>query len=399
MSFAVSFYNKFLQKALRQKNYYFLFCRVDSSKNERKFCMYEKSCELIYEMIQKRIALKRKKNPNAEKYSEIDPDTLNDICKNKRIPDSNPYLIPKQQIRPLWKGYEFISEKEMFFGNKKEVDSYAFSLFRQLLLDTIDLDFNEKRPKSKEIKNLLSPQKRELKISSIRDIVTSLTEYVPYAIYRMNKEWQFLYGENVKSTYDKTFDNLFETSLSETYEIPSNIVDNAIKLIFSYLGDTIKKAINEYFRKIGNTNRLNLKLSKFVDTVLVPIIRIETKENEVFYLGNNIYNTLTSLFEFIIENANKHKKLSDLQAYEELVGEDIKTRIKHSKPLFIAYVNLASELSRIQRSENMDYKIENNWTPELCLEPDEEDADISSIITTIKDENIDYDTMKNDATV
>ena len=218
----------------------------------------------------------------------------------------------------------------------------------------------------------------------------------------MNKEWQYLFGTNVKYTYDTEFNNLFDVALSDTYEIPHDVVNTAIsRILFHYeLGNTIISEMNNYFDIIENTTSLNKKLSELVDTVLVPIIRIDnTKENEIFYQGNRIYNTLTSIFEFIMKNTNKHEELSALQAYEELVGEDFKTRIKHSKPLFIAYVNLASELSRIQRSENMDYKIENNWTPELCLKPDEEDADISSIITTIKDENIDYDTMKNDATV
>lgn len=361
--------------------------------------MYEKSCELIYEMISKRISLKKEKHPKAKQFSLIDPKILNAICNNKRTPKKNPFLIPKGQIQPLLGGYKFKSEKEMMFGNKKEVDSYALSLFRLLLLDTLNIEINEKRPNSQYNANLLSMQKKELKVSSIRDIVNALTEYVPYAIYRMNKEMQYLYGESVKYTYDKAFDNLFETSLSETYEIPSDVVDAAIKWIFfrNHLGDIIKNEINELFKKIGNTNRLNLKLSEFVDIVLVPIIRIDSTD-DIFLYGNRIYNSLTPLFDSIIEKKNAYEKLTSLSAYNELISDDYKTKMHDCKALFLANLKLACEYYQIQKEKNFDSIIENNWSPEMCLEPDEdEDIDTSSVITTIKDEDIDYDAMKNDA--
>ncbi len=243
--------------------------------------MYENSMDIIFNRICTRLN-KRKKEVNISSKDLIpnNPNLSSAILHNRKNPKKNPYLIPDTQILSIMNSLNFKSSKELLFGTDEEIESYAYSLFRALIIDTIEMDENDKL---KAIKKYGKKYDYDIfhKLESV------LTDYVPYAV-------MCIYVENQEFSdfvLPKKFLGIIDRGMY--------IRDEAIERL--YKSEEIKFSFTNLFVdhiiKRDTVVRLDKTFLDFVIMHLLPLLIGITSDDDMYSLGNRVYKELTGLID------------------------------------------------------------------------------------------------------
>ena len=291
--------------------------------------MYENSRDIIFNGINTRLK-KRKRELNIRSKDLIpDNPNLSSAILNKKIaPKKNPYLIPDQHIPTIMDSLKFKSRKELLFGTDEEIESYAYSLFRALIIDTIEMNESDKL---KAIKKYGKKYDYDIfnKLKSV------LTDYVPYALIS-------IYVEN------QDFSNfVFSEEFFEIIDRGTLIRDEAIERL--YENEEIKYSfVNMLENNIIKRDTI-VKLDKtFLDFVimhLLPLLIGVTSDDDMYSLGNRVYKSLTNLINEweSLERNNFESRLSisEKEAYHRKVIHGLITaEVEHACNLYNLQIRL-----------------------------------------------------------
>ena len=329
--------------------------------------MYEKTCELLYEMISARIRTRRAdlKLTNKQICPNADPLIISAIVNNTRNNKKNFYLIPDGTrgtnssidrtplINVIASNLKFNSISELILGNDKEITCYSGKLFSQLVLDTLSYT-------PIETDNKIKPRIAELNATMLhnKDLIDSiLFNYIPYAkksiFYDLNEKYGdiTLYLCDGKLIADVD-DCIYEQRL-------------AISRLFNITKDEFINSFHSIFINQPNTTKLNRRLLNYVTNDFIPMLQrnilnnivitdalsmLEKCSNQLIYYSNE--STTSSP-----EIANYHE--SALAIYER----------DNISLWFDAALNYINALEDIQmQSEGIPniHLLESTWNSNIC---------------------------------
>jgi len=311
--------------------------------------MYERSCELIYSMISRRI-LERKQFlglRNIDICDLIDPSLMSAIIHNRRNPKRNKYLIPGGTrntfvsfndtpiINMICTNLKYDSVHLLITGNSIELDEYIQYLFQVLIIDALDCESTSAK---KVLEDLLS-------------------DYLPYALCSSYFEALNDHGDVI--------DVLFREE-----HIPSDTdseysLKRAIDRLYHSIEYQFPVMFVELFIDIPNTLKLDKRLSTFVRNRVIPELESCRYRNpfiknakEQLRMG---YDEAVHMFTYSIYTSpeNDHYHQGDLYYY------------KDDLPIwFDAFLDYTEKLSELQIQEEQDHFIReanNVWKPSSCL--------------------------------
>lgn len=311
--------------------------------------MYETSCEIIYDMIAKRIqVIKSCNNLRNEDIFPYDATLISAILNNRRDTKKNVYLFPDRGEYLLDSGrtakcIEVITENlslsspiELILGSKNEIDAYAGYLFRQLVLDALSSE-NSK---------------------TISELEVLLSDYIPYAKSANFIDLQFEKGEITKVVVDERYHTDIEECVHER--------EYSIARLFELFGDSFKEMLQETFSLQQSTFKLNKRLSYLVSSKLVPHMLNNRSD---YYLGNDAKEMLHRSYAHLIDFSEYEMALS----LEELEHHQLNAKYSYSdfiNDLVDADIVYIESLADIQiKSEgypDIDLLF-NRWQPDMCL--------------------------------
>ena len=254
--------------------------------------MYEKSCELIYNLISSRIKKRRYdlKRTNNDIY-EDDVNLVSAIANNPRHPKKNPYLLPNgnskdsaineqsNKIKIIAENLSFSSEIELIIGTTDELNNYSGCLFYHLIIDALE----------SKVENTKST------------LETLLLDYIPYA------EASFFC-----SAFNEV--SLIPTALQVYYADIDDLFterDYAIARLYQLHADEFKNDFTDIFVKDKNTTKLNKRLSNFVSKKLVP----KMANNRASYLlSANVNTMLYNTHKLSVEEIEHNLMISTVYA-------------------------------------------------------------------------------------
>lgn len=296
------------------------------------YFMYDNSMDIIFDNICTRLK-KRKEEMNISS-KDLLPDNKNlssAILNNRREPKKNPYLIPDTQILSLMDSLDFKSSKELLFGTDKEIESYAYSLFRALIIDTIEMDESDKLKAVKKYG-------KNYNYDIFNKLKSVLTDYVPYALMSIHVENPVF------------FDFVFPKELSEIIDInrDTEIRDEAIKRL--YKNEDIKYSFINFFYdniiKKDTVVRLDKAFLDFVIVHFLPFLIGETSDDDMYSLGNRVYKSLTGLMDewesLECNNFESRILISEQEEYHrEVIYGLIRAEFEHACNLYKLQISLS----------------------------------------------------------
>ena len=253
--------------------------------------MYEKSCELIYNLISSRIKKRRYdlKLTNNDIYEE-DVNLVSAVANNRRHPKKNPYLLPNgnskdssineqsNKIKIIAENLSFSSELELIIGTTDELNDYSGCLFYQLIIDALE-------SKVEDTENTKST------------LETLLLDYIPYA-----EAYFFCSAFNEVS--------LIPAALQVYYADIDDLFierDYAIARLYQLHADKFKNDFTDIFVKDKNTTKLNKRLSNFVSKILVPNM---AKNRASYLLSANVNTMLYNTHKLSVEEIQHNLMIS-----------------------------------------------------------------------------------------
>lgn len=243
--------------------------------------MYEKSMDIIFNSISARLN-KRKKEMNIRSKDLIpdNPTLSSAILHNRKDPKKNPYLIPNGQISPIMNSLNFKSKKELLFGTDEEIKSYAYSLFHALIIDTLEMD---KDDKLKAIKKYGKKYDYDI----FDKLESTLIDYVPYAL-------KTFYVENRAN--QELADYMIPYEILVLVNEGTHITEYAVERLYTQTYSSFF-FINSFIDNIVKRDtvvRLDKAFLDFVIVHLLPLL-IDQMYDDKYSLGNRAYKALTGL--------------------------------------------------------------------------------------------------------
>lgn len=286
--------------------------------------------DIIFDRICTRLN-ERKKEMNI-RSKDILPDNSNlssAILHNRKDPKKNPYLIPDTQVHLIMKSLNFESSKELLFGTDEEIESYAYSLFRALIIDTIEMNDSDKSKVTKKYS-------KKCNYDIFNKLESVLIDYVPYAVIS-------IYVENPVFC-----DFVITDKLLEIIDRGILIRDEAIERLYK------NEVINQSFTNLLVKNiikkdtivRLDKTFLDFVIMHLLPLLIEVTSDDDMYSLGNRVYKALTNLtneWEFLESNNFESRiSISEREEYQKnVIYGLIKAEFEHTYNLLKLQENLA----------------------------------------------------------
>lgn len=285
--------------------------------------LYENSTNIIFNCICKRLNERKEElNISTKDLIPDNPNLSSTILHNRKEPKKNPYLIPDTHISAIMSSLNFKSIKELLFGTDEEIESYAYSLFHALIIDTLEMDKDDKLKAIKKYGKIYDYDIFDKLESVLRD-------YIPYAL-------MCIYVENPDLS---SF--VFSEELSEVIDRGILIKDEAIKRL--YEDEYIKYSFTIWFIdnivKRDSVVRLDKAFLDFVIMHLLPRLITVTSDEDMYSLGNRVYKALTNLlneWEFhICNNLESRILISEREEYEKTVINGlIDAEYKHALNLY-----------------------------------------------------------------
>lgn len=306
--------------------------------------MYEKSCEIIYEKISKRIkAIKSQLQLRNEDIFPEDSNLMSAIANNRRHPKKNAYLIPNKErnsdatgMKPIdiiTKNLFLPSPTYLILGSEDELERYAGYFFKTIILDAI----HSEPPTTK------------------KNIYTLLLDYIPFAqaycYYEVLDEQGF-----VPEPFQKYY--AYIEDLAEKQE-------EAIARLFSEHKDMFIMKLTEFFKEQPNTTKLNKRLSIFVRLKMLPAMLSERKPYLTSVNANEILNTSQRLLcdsiqnEITISTVNSAYYHNEINSSNPYVDDFVETNLEY-----------VEALAKIQKKYEMvpDFiDLVDTWSPNICL--------------------------------
>lgn len=215
---------------------------------------YQKSCEIIYDMLSSRIKERKiqLKLQNKDICPSADVNLISAIIHNRRNEKKNKYLIPNgvkgtyisENTTPfidvIAKNLKFNSTVEMLRGSYEELESYAGHFFFQL------------------VKEALVDEDEETK-----EILTGiLSDYIPYAIAFTYNKLLDKHGQIASFVFNENF-----LSYIDEYDI---LETQAIARVYINMNDEFESLLDEFFTNQPDTLKLNRRLSTFMTEKVMP---------------------------------------------------------------------------------------------------------------------------------
>lgn len=313
--------------------------------------MYEKCCEIIYEMIAKRVSYKRKVMQLTNE--DIFPDDVNivsAIANNRKHNKKNPYLLPGGNrldsstgetisiIGAICDSLSFESPIELILGTEEELDSYAGYLFKHILCEAS----NDSDSDTKEM------------------IETLLCDYIPYAIadffFEADNDVLFI-PKPILEYHDETDDMFIDDIFYER--------DCAIARLFITHKEAFVSGIKKIFEKQGNTTKINKRLAKYVSKELVPYM---FQKREPYLLSANTISMLNETRNINIQETNRELLISTV--YSDPYHNEHTELISIADDLAEANISYVGSLAKIQEKYEgipSPEVLMNKWKPYMCL--------------------------------
>ena len=330
--------------------------------------MYEKTCELFYEMISTRIRLRRANLhlTNRQICPNTDPLIISAIANNHRNPKKNTYLIPDGTrgtnssidrtpfINTIAKNLQFTSVSELILGNDEEIDCYSGNLFCQLILDTLSyvpIEINDTtKPKVAEFNTKMLQNKKA--IDSI------LCSYIPYAKKSLFFDLHEKYGDITLYLRDGKLITEVDECLYEQRL--------AISRLFNIVKDEFINSLQDIFINQPNTTKLNKRLFNFVTNDFIPMLNRNLPNNIVISDALSMLEKCSN--EFVYHSNEGNTPSPEIAYYHE---SDLSIYERNNISLwFEAALNYIDELENIQRQyegvPNLQI-LESKWNSEMCV--------------------------------
>ena len=321
---------------------------LDMIKKEK----YISTCEMIYQMISKRIKARRDffHLQNKDICPSADANLISAIINNRRDIKKNKYLIPDGVkgtyisentipfIDTIASNLSYESTAELLIGTYDELEAYSEELFQRLIKDAL-VDEDEKI--SKEINNLLC-------------------DYIPYAKASTYFDLQEQHGDITSFVIDKQFQyDIEEYSKLQMY---------AIARIYEYVKIEFKEYFSEFFKIQPNTLKLNNRLSKFVITKLLPLIKSYRRNIDLIESAKQM---LSKSYDKLVYYANYELKLSPetIDYHENDISYYERNTIYE---WILAEYDFITKLEEIQKNTEGEPNItllDNTWNCKMCLNP------------------------------
>lgn len=310
--------------------------------------MYEKSAELFYSMIAKRIEILRdSKGLSNDEIYEGEGNLISAIIHNRRHPKKNKYLIPTETSRSkspkdyveiiAW-NLNIMYENELLSGSSNEIEAYGGALFYTLISETLEISSTANN-------------------DTVDRIINTLMDYVPFAIGNFYIE--------EKDKHSDIIDFLIDEKFTISIEEFMLVIDMAIARLYSKIEIEFCMLIYNLFAEKANTYKLPKRLEAMVKEQLIPLIESTVSE---LSLGKEAYRLLKHNFDRGVELFNYELGLSP-----ETIGYHENERDYAERQIICDLVKLdaehANELARIQREmedkPNLDL-LRDKWSPDMC---------------------------------
>lgn len=318
-------------------------------KRKGDIIMFEKSCELIYDMIAKRIITRRDylKLKNKDLCPYADASLISAITHNRRHEKKNKYLIPDGTrnsyqsgndtpfIKIISSALKYESPIELIVGDDAELEEYAGYLFLQMILDSLE----------------------DKKLSA--SIEALLDDYIPYA-----KKHFYLEAESTDGIMSEAIIKKYYTDIEE-YPLER---EKAIARLFSIHKDEFISQLKVFFEPQPDTIKLDKRLSAFMSTVIIPIMN-NNRDNYVSVSAKKMLNEIQQLWKNALEQELVVDTVYRCSGhYEE---DDRISRLSIIEAIIDADITYIDSLANIQlKSEGAPDTtlFMNRWEPYMCLE-------------------------------
>ena len=263
------------------------------------------------------------------------------IKKNKYlIPDRGEYLLGSGSkakcIEVIADNLSLSSPTELIIGSKPEIDAYAGSLFRQLLLDALSSSDNK----------------------TISELEAVLSDYIPYAKASFFIDLYCEKGELAEAVIDEQYHIDIENCILER--------EYSIARLFEQHQDAFEGMLQDAFSLQKSTFKLNKRLSELVSKKLIPHMLNNRSE---YYLGNDAIDMLHRSYTHLI-NYTEY----ELAVSPEAIGYH-QLHIDYNYSNFINDL-VSADITYVESLADIQYKSEglpdldlliNRWHPDLCL--------------------------------
>ena len=311
--------------------------------------MFENSCEIIYDMISKRIITRRDylKLSNRELCPFADTSLISAIVHNRRNDKKNKYLIPDGTRNAYQSGnvtpfieiislaLRFESPIELIIGNNTERKEYAGYLFKQIILDALE------------------EEKLSVSIEALLD------DYIPYA-----QKHFFLEAMSRDGILSEAINEKYYTDIEE-YFVER---ENAIARLFNIHKDEFLNLLEGIFDTQKDTIKLDKRLSTFMSSVLIP--NMSNNQNS-YYLSVSAKKMLDEIQQ-LWKSAVERELLLDTVYRCSGHYEDDADNSSIIEAIIDADINYIDSLANIQLQAEGTPDITlfiNRWNPDMCLIP------------------------------
>ena len=311
---------------------------------------YTSTCEIIYNMISRRIKERRDtfNLANSAICPAADPNLVSAIINNRRDEKKNKYLIPDGTkgtsisdnttpfVEIIATNLSYSSVNELLIGTHEEYKSYAGMLFYHMIEDAIH---DESESTANTIKDLLS-------------------DFIPFA-----KADAFL---------DSQDENGDITSLAvpknESFDIEDyiDIKKKAVARYFNLVENEFELLYSNFFVERPNTIKLNQRLSEFVTSKLLPLMKRNRRYNGLIVNAREIYaNHIQRQVDFLKYTLKTTPERSDYHEYDEAYWTyDVMDEWSKAEADYIARLE---EIQKEAEGEPDVFILENNWKSDMCL--------------------------------
>ena len=322
---------------------------------------YISTCEMMYQMISKRIQARRDffHLQNKDICPSADANLISAIVNNRRDIKKNKYLIPDGVkgtyisdnttpfIDTIASNLSYKSTTDLLIGSYEELEAYSGELFSRLIKDAL---VDEDDSVSTEINNILC-------------------DYIPYAKASTYFDLQEQHGDITSSVIDKQFQYDIEKC--------SELQMYAIARIYEFVSIDFQSIFTEFFHDQPNTLKLNNRFSDFVIAKLLPLIKSYRRNSDLI---DSAKQMLSKSYDKLVYYTNYELSLSpetigyhenDISYYERNTIYD----------WIIAEYDFISRLEEIQTNEEGEPDITslyNTWNSEMCLNPITDNTEESS---------------------
>ena len=313
---------------------------------------YISTCEMLYHMIANRIQTRRHylQLSNKDICPPADPNLISAIANNRRDNKKNKYLIPNgvkgtyisENTTPfvdtIALNLSYTSTADLLIGTYDELEAYSGNLFLQLIKDALS-------------------DESVLIVTEINDL---LSDYLPYAKASIYFNLSEQYGDITSYAIDKRF----RFDIEEYVELQQY----AIARLYEQIRTDFQSKFTEFFNDQPNTLKLNNRLSNFVMSKLLPLIKSYRRNSDLINTAREI---LSKSYDKLVYYMNYELKLSP-----ETIGYHESDISYYERNTIYDWINAEYDffcnLEEIQKNAEGEPDIkslENTWDSELCLKP------------------------------